>query len=127
MRTSRICGLAKHGLGAHRGFRSGHGEPGGSLVWGANIDDLGEEHGRRVLTVRGEGSITVLVSLPPAVASTVEGAVALRAIGPLLVNRYGSRMDRQAATRRLTALAQTSRMRRTECTHICSDFCDHDG
>ncbi len=34
-----------------------------------------------------------------------------RATGPLLLNRYGSRMDRQAATRRLAALAQTSRMR----------------
>jgi site-specific recombinase XerD len=78
---------------------------------GANIDDLGEEHGHRVLSVRGKGSKTVLVPLPPAVARSVDRAVAGRTTGPLLLNRYGSRMDRQAATRRLAALARASRMR----------------
>jgi len=34
-----------------------------------------------------------------------------RSSGPLLLNRYGTRMDRQAATRRLTARARASRMR----------------
>ena len=34
---------------------------------GANIEDLGEEHGHRVLRVRGKGSKVVLVPLPPAV------------------------------------------------------------
>ncbi len=78
---------------------------------GANIEDLGEEHGHRVLKVCGKGGKTVLVPLPPAVARAVERAIGGRATGPLLLNRYGSRMDRQAATRRLAALAQTSRMR----------------
>ena len=35
---------------------------------GANIADLGEEHGHRVLKVRGKGGKTVLAPLPPAVA-----------------------------------------------------------
>jgi site-specific recombinase XerD len=78
---------------------------------GANIEDLGEEHGHRVLKVRGKGSKTVLVPLPPAVARAVDRAVAGRTTGPLLLNRYGTRMDRQAATRRLAALARASRMR----------------
>jgi integrase/recombinase XerD len=37
-------------------------------VCGANIADLGEEHGHRVLKVRVKGDRTVLVPLPPAVA-----------------------------------------------------------
>src|SRR6266496_3482488 len=78
---------------------------------GANIQDLGEEHGHRVLKVRGKGGKTVLVPLPPAVARALDRATGARTVGPLLLNRLGARMDRQAATRRLTALAQTSRMR----------------
>jgi integrase len=35
---------------------------------GSNIADLGEEHGHRVLRVRGKGGKVVLVPLPPAVA-----------------------------------------------------------
>ena len=33
----------------------------------ADIADLGEEHGHRVLRVRGKGTKVVLVPLPPAV------------------------------------------------------------
>ena len=33
-------------------------------VTGANIADLGEEHGHRVLRVHGKGDKTVLVPLP---------------------------------------------------------------
>jgi integrase/recombinase XerD len=51
-----------------------------------------------------------LVPLPPTVARAVERAAAGRTSGPLLRNRYGIRMDRQAATRRLAALASASRM-----------------
>jgi site-specific recombinase XerD len=78
---------------------------------GARIEDLGEEHGHRVLQVRGKGGKTVLVPLPPAVARAVDRAASGRTSGALLLNRYGSRMDRQAATRRLAALALACRMR----------------
>ena len=78
---------------------------------GANLEDLGEEHGHRVLKVRGKGAKTVLVPLPPAVARAVERAAGGRAGGSLLLNRNGTRMDRHAATRRLRALAADSRMR----------------
>jgi integrase/recombinase XerD len=45
---------------------------------GASIDDLGEEHGHRVLQVRGKGGNLVLVPLPPAVARTIDRAGLVR-------------------------------------------------
>jgi integrase/recombinase XerD len=42
---------------------------------GANVGDLGEEHGHRVLKIPGKGDKTVLVPLPPAVARAIERAV----------------------------------------------------
>ncbi len=41
---------------------------------GADIDDLGEEQGHRVLRVRGKGGKVVLVPLPPAVSRAVDRA-----------------------------------------------------
>jgi len=75
---------------------------------GANIADLGEEHGHRVLKVRGKGDKTVLVPLPPAVNRALERAIDGRAAGPILRTRRGSRMDRHCATRRLRRLAATA-------------------
>ena len=42
---------------------------------GSNIEDLGEEHGHRVLRVRGKGDKVVLVPLPPAVGRALERAI----------------------------------------------------
>jgi integrase/recombinase XerD len=78
---------------------------------GADIASLGEERGHPVLSVHGKGGTTVLTPLPPAVARAVDCAVGHRVSGPLLLNRNPGRMDRQAATRRLTGLAQANRMR----------------
>jgi integrase/recombinase XerD len=78
---------------------------------GADIDDLGEEHGHRVLRVRGKGGKVVLVPLPPAVSRAVERAAAERSTGPLLLNQRGVRMDRHAATRRLRRLAAVAGVR----------------
>jgi site-specific recombinase XerD len=82
---------------------------------GANVEDLGEEHGHRVLKVRGKGGKVVLTPLPPAVQRAIERAVDGRASGPVLRTTRGTRMDRHAATRRLRHLAdsghvQTRRM-----------------
>jgi integrase/recombinase XerD len=65
---------------------------------GSNIADLGEEHGHRVLRVRGKGGKVVLVPLPPAVARAIDRAVDGRIAGPILRNILGVRMDRHAAT-----------------------------
>ena len=73
----------------------------------ANIGDLGEEHGHRVLRVCGKGTKIVLVPLPPAVGRAIDRAVADRTHGPVLLNSRGARMDRHAATRRLRRLAES--------------------
>ena len=75
---------------------------------GANIGDLGEEHGHRVLRVCGKGTKVVLIPLPPAVGRAIDRAIGDRASGPILLNRRGTRMDRHAATRRLRHLAATA-------------------
>ena len=74
----------------------------------ADIADLGEEHGHRVLRVCGKGTKIVLVPLPPAVGRAIDRAAALRDDGPILLNTRGARMDRHAATRRLHRLAETA-------------------
>lgn len=51
---------------------------------GSNIADLGEEHGHRVLRLRGKGGKVMLVPLPPAVARAIDRAVDGRASGPIL-------------------------------------------
>lgn len=89
---------------------------------GANLGDLGEEHGHRVLRVRGKGGKVVLIPLPPAVARALDRAVD-RAVdgrdgGPILRNTLGVRMDRHAATRRLKRLATAARMHPHMLRHI---------
>jgi integrase/recombinase XerD len=73
----------------------------------ANIADLGEEHGHRVLRVCGKGTKVVLIPLPPA----VDRAIGHRTAGPILLNTRGTRMDRHAATRRLRYLAHSGGVR----------------
>jgi integrase/recombinase XerD len=78
---------------------------------GANIGDLGEEHGHRVMRVRGKGGKVVLIPLPPAVARAIDRAVDGRDGGPILRNTLSARMDRHAATRRLKHLAASAGIR----------------
>jgi site-specific recombinase XerD len=75
---------------------------------GADIADLGEEHGHRVLRVCGKGTKVVLVPLPPAVGRAIDQAIGSRTCGPILLNTRGARMDRHAATRRLHHLADAA-------------------
>jgi integrase/recombinase XerD len=77
----------------------------------AIIDDLGEEHGHRVLRVLGKGTKLAPVPLPPAVSRAIDRAVGDRVRGPILLNRNGHRMDRHAATRRLRRLASSAGVR----------------
>jgi integrase/recombinase XerD len=80
---------------------------------GADIGDLGEEHGHRVPRVCGKGTKIVLVPLPPAVGRAIDRAVGTRTEGPILLNSRGARMDRHVATRRLRRLAETAGVRIT--------------
>jgi integrase/recombinase XerD len=52
----------------------------------ADIADLGEEHGHRVLRVCGKGTKVVLIPLPPAVGRAIDRAAGSRARGPILLN-----------------------------------------
>ncbi|MGO8883286.1 MAG: tyrosine-type recombinase/integrase [Streptosporangiaceae bacterium] len=52
---------------------------------GADIADVGEVHGHRVLRVCGTGTRVVLVPLPPAVGRAIDRAVGNRACGPILL------------------------------------------
>jgi len=79
---------------------------------GADIADLGEEHGHRVLRVCGKGTKVVLVPLPPAVGRAIDRAISTRIRGPILLNSRGARMDRHAATR-LRRLAEIAGVRIT--------------
>jgi len=78
---------------------------------GASVSDLGEEHGHRILYVRGKGGKVVRVPLPPAVARAIDRAVDGRDRGPILRNTLDRRMDRHAATRRLKQLAESAGIR----------------
>ncbi|WP_264653434.1 tyrosine-type recombinase/integrase [Actinoplanes cyaneus] len=102
-------------VGQHQRLRSGrHAGPARTADFeacGANIADLGEEHGHRVLKVRGKGGKVVLVPLPPAVGRAIDRSVDERDDGPILRNSRGGRMDRHAATRRLRHLAETADLR----------------
>src|SRR5215472_5370066 len=80
---------------------------------GADIADLGEEHGHRVLRVCGKGTKIVLVPLPPAVGRAIDQAIAARTSEPILLNSRGARMDRHAATRRLRRLSEAAGVRIT--------------
>ena len=77
----------------------------------AEIGDLGEEHGHRVLRVCGKGTTIVLILLPPAVSRAIDRAADTRTDGPILLNGRDARMDRHAATRRLQRLAQQAGVR----------------
>ena len=87
----------------------------------ADIADLGEEHGHRVLRVCGKGTKVVLIPLPPAVGRAIDKATGSRTNGPILLNSRGARMDRHAATRRLRRLAEAAGVRITGRTRTCSD------
>jgi integrase/recombinase XerD len=84
----------------------------------ADIADLGEEHGHRVLRVCGKGGKVVQVPLPPAVGRAIDRAVASRVRGPILLNGRGARMDRHAATRRLRRLAGSAGLRTRVYPHM---------
>ena len=77
----------------------------------ADIGDLGEEHGHRVLRVCGKGTKVVQVPRPSAAGRAIDRAAGLRDRGPILLNTRGARMDRHAATRRLRRLAQATGLR----------------
>jgi site-specific recombinase XerD len=78
---------------------------------GADITDLGEEHGHRVLRVCGKGTKVAQIPLPPAVGRAIDRSIGARTGGPILLNTRSARLDRHAATRRLRHLADAAGVR----------------
>jgi hypothetical protein len=77
---------------------------------GSSIGDLGEEHGHRVLKVRGKGGKVVL-SRCRRQWLVIDLAIDGRESGsPILRNSLGDRMDRHAANRRLKHLAEVAEL-----------------
>lgn len=75
---------------------------------GINITDLRSQSGYELLTIMGKGAKPALIPLPVPVLRAVRNAIADRAAGPLLLNRYGERLSRQAAAGQLSRLARAA-------------------
>lgn len=76
-----------------------------SEACGADVTDLSTDRWHQVLTIVGKGAKPDSIPLPPPVMMAVHAALDGREIGPLLVNRYGNRMNRNSATRTIRRLA----------------------
>jgi site-specific recombinase XerD len=77
-----------------------------SEACGANVADLEEQRGHRILRIIRKGSIPAVVPLAPRTIAAVDLHVAGRAAGPLLVAADGSRLDRHDAARVIRRLAR---------------------
>lgn len=86
---------------------------------GTDIQDLGEEHGHRVLKVPGKGGKVVLTPLPPAVSRAIERAVADRESGLILRTRRGPRTG-TAPPAACTRSRRPAVCTPPGCTHTCS-------
>lgn len=92
---------------------------------GIDVTDLRSQSGYELLTIMGKGAKPALIPLPVPVLRAVRDCMDGRAAGPLLLNRHGERLSRQAAASRLTRLARVAgltqhlsphTLRRTFCT-----------
>jgi integrase/recombinase XerD len=66
---------------------------------GADIEDLGLEHGHRTLTIIRKGGKVVTIPLAPRTARTIDLAIGERTEGPVFLARDGRRLDRHGAGR----------------------------
>ncbi len=81
-----------------------------SEVCAIDIEDLAEERWHQVVTIHGKGDKPATVPLAPRSRAAVEQAVASRARGPLLLNRWNNRMARNNVAALMTKLARTVRI-----------------
>ena len=80
----------------------------------ADIADLGEQHGHRVVRVCGKGSTVVLIPLPPAIGRAIDQAVGTRLFdGPAPLTEFdlsGSVTTPRAASSRSTPAGEQGTM-----------------
>lgn len=65
----------------------------------ADVEDLGQERYHWTLRIVGKGDKPAVIALPAPVMMAIDGALAGRETGPLMLNTTGTRMDREAAAR----------------------------
>jgi integrase len=70
----------------------------------ADISDLGEEHGHRVLRVSGKSAKIALIPLPPAVGRAIDRSIGARASGPIAGDRPPALTKPRAAARQSEVL-----------------------
>ena len=79
-----------------------------SEALGADVADLGQERGHRVLSVVRKGGRRVWLPLAPRTCEAIDRMLGGRSDGPLFVTRSGARMDRQAAGKVVGRLARSA-------------------
>src|SRR4051794_1252891 len=77
-----------------------------SEACGADVGDLAEQRGHRVLRIVRKGDVPAVVPLAPRTIAAVDAHRANRTVGPLLVARDGARLDRHDAARVIRRLAR---------------------
>lgn len=82
----------------------------------ADIGDLGEEHGHRVLRVVGKGTRVVLLPLPPAVGRTIERVIGDRTVPDARIGRMVAADAPAPASPHLRHHRFRRRSRPAECT-----------
>jgi integrase/recombinase XerD len=75
-------------------------------VCSANVSDLGRDRHHYTLKIMGKGGKPAVVPLTPRTAHALEAAVGDRTSGPLLLNRAGTRLNRESAGRAVRTIAK---------------------
>lgn len=83
----------------------------------ANIDDLGSHQWHHTLTILGKGQKPAIVALGPRTMQAIDTAIDGRQTGPLLLTKYHSRMNREAASRIVGRYARAIGVRRKITPH----------
>lgn len=77
-----------------------------SEACGADVTDLGFDHGHRTLRIIGKGNKPAVIPLVPRTARTIDLARGERTEGPLLLRADGDRLDRRTAYRWIRSIGR---------------------
>jgi site-specific recombinase XerD len=83
----------------------------------ANVEHLGRDKHHTTLFVTRKGGLEEIIALPGPTLTALRGSVGDRDAGPLLLNRIGRRMDREAASKIVRRLAIKARIAKNVTPH----------
>ena len=75
-------------------------------ICAADVTHLSENRWHHTLSIVGKGDKPAVIPLPPRTAYAVAAAIGARSSGPLLLTRYGTRLNRSAVARTVARLAR---------------------